>query len=71
MAHIRIEINERQWFDAEVEGWETPPVLPENPSPMPISELPADVRQLLATAMCKALEKATGFKVSVDVNSPA
>lgn len=67
MAHVRIEINDREWFDAEVTGWETPPVLPENPNPIPISELPLEVRKVLAQAMGKAMEKATGFEVEVRV----
>lgn len=67
MAHVRIEINGREWFDAEVTGWETPPVLPPNPEPVSISDLPLEVREVLAQAMCKALEKATGFQVEVRV----
>lgn len=57
----------KRWYSAEVEGWETPPVLPENPNPVPITALPIQVRELLGKAMCKAIEKVTGFKVTVDV----
>lgn len=67
MAHVRIEVDDREWFDADVEGWETPPVLPDNPDPMPVADLPLEVREMLAKAMCKALEKATGFTVTVQV----
>lgn len=69
MAHVNITIDQKCWFDAEVEGWHTPPVLPDNPNPVPVSELPLEVRQLLAQAMGKAMEKATGFKVTVDVGT--
>lgn len=67
MAHVRIEIGGREWFDAEVTGWETPPVLPDNPNPLPVGDLPLEVREVLARAMGKAMEKATGFKVTVQV----
>lgn len=67
MAHIRIEVDGRNWFDAEVDGWQPPPSLPDNPNRMPVSALPKQVRELLAKAMGKAMEQATGFKVRVDV----
>lgn len=67
MARIRIEVDGRQWFDADVDGWQAPPALPDNPTRMPVSALPKQVRELLAKAMGKAMEQATGFKVRVDV----
>lgn len=57
MARIRIEINERQWFDAEVEGYQVPPSLPDNPSAMQVSDLPGNVREVLDRAMITTLEK--------------
>lgn len=65
MSHLHIEVDGKVWFDAEVEGWTPPPELPDNPEPTTIDNLPQPVREALARAMSKAMEKATGFEVQV------
>lgn len=63
MAHIDITIDGRQWFASEVEGFHQPPPLPDSPSSMQVTELPAEVRDLLDQMMLKALER-VGIKVT-------
>lgn len=55
----------RALFGAEVDGWTEPPVAPKVPSRMKAADMPPSMRKLMAKAMCKMLEQATGFKVIV------
>lgn len=53
-------------FSDEVEGWNPGPELPENPDRGPgFQGLPVTVREALAQAMAKSLEKVTGFRIKV------
>lgn len=63
MTHLHIKADGRTIFDAEVTGYNPPPDLPDNPSPMPVSALPTYVRDALDKAMLKQLEK-IGIKVT-------
>jgi len=67
MSHLKIEIDNRTWFEGDVVDWTPPPTLPDNPAPMTLDDLPKPVREALAKAMGKAMEKATGFTVDVRV----
>lgn len=67
MSHLRIEVDGTELFDAEVEGWTPPPVLPANPTHVKADQLPKPVRELLARAAAQAFETATGFKVEIKV----
>lgn len=68
MTHLYIKAGDRVLIDAEVEGWQPPPVLPPNPNPVTnYANLPRPIREALAVAAAQAFEKATGFTVRVDV----
>lgn len=63
MAHVRIDIDDRVWFDADIPDFAQPPTLPPHPSPMPASALPDNVRDLLDKALLQTLER-VGIKVT-------
>ena len=67
MAHIKVEVDNTVLFDGEVDGWNAPPTPPQTPGRIKAADLPPSIRAILAKAMCKALEQATGFKVDVRV----
>lgn len=53
-------------FDGVVDGWHPPPEIPDQPDRgSGLQGLPAAVREGLALALAKAIEKATGFRVKV------
>lgn len=60
MARVQIIVDEQSMFDAEVEGWESPPMLRKAPRPDfgPVATIPASVKPLLLLAVGKAMEKA-------------
>ena len=63
MSHVRITIENRVWFDADIDGFQQPPTLPANPTPIPVSALPDNVRDLLDKALLQTLER-VGIKVT-------
>ena len=65
MAHIRVEVNDEVLFDGVVDDWNLPPTPPQPPGHLKAADLPPSIRQVMARAMCKAIEKATGFKVDI------
>jgi len=65
MSHIRIDVDGDTIFDYEVEGWVAPPTPPKITGPIKAADMPPSIRAVLAKAMCKAIEQATGFKVDV------
>ena len=67
MAHLKVEVDGTELFNDNVDGWNPPPALPDNPNVGPgIQGLPAPVRAALAKALEKAMTKATGFKVHIE-----
>ncbi len=66
MARILVQIDGTTMFDAEVTDWTAPPTPPQMPNAeMRAADMPPSVRQILAKALCKMIEQATGFKVDV------
>jgi len=55
---------ERMFCDT-VEDWTPPPQMPDMDHGPGVQGLPVAVREALAKAMAKVLEKATGFRVKV------
>ena len=52
-------------FCDTVEDWTPPPQMPDMDHGPGVQGLPVAVREALAKAMAKVLEKATGFRVKV------
>lgn len=65
MANIRIEIDGAELWAGEVVDWNPPPTPPRITGPIKAADMPPSIRNILAKAMCKAIEQATGFKVDV------
>ena len=66
MAHIHVEVDHQVMFDGDVTDWQAPPTPPATPrGPLKAAQLPPTIRAVLAKAMTKALEQATGFKVTI------
>lgn len=62
MAHILVVVNGNTMFDGEVTDWTVPPTPPTMQGSIRAADLPPTIRDILAKAMCAAIEKATGFK---------
>lgn len=67
MANIRIEIDGAELWAGEVVDWNPPPTPPRITGPIKAADMPPSIRAVLAKAMAKALEQATGFKVDVRI----
>lgn len=65
MPHIRIEVDGNELWSGDVEDWVAPPAAPKINGPIKAADMPPTIRAVLAKAMCKAIEQATGFKVDV------
>jgi len=65
MADIRIEIDGQEFWAGNVTDWNPPPTPPRITGPIKAADMPPSIRGVLAKAMAKALEQATGFKVDV------
>lgn len=65
MTHVLVQVDNEVLFDGDVEDWVAPPVPPKINGPIKAADMPPTVRAMLAKAMAKALEQATGFKVDV------
>ncbi|MFL0172429.1 hypothetical protein [Mycobacterium sp. SMC-13] len=55
----------QQMFSDDVTDWNPPPTPPRINGPIKAADMPPTIRAVLAKAMAKALEQATGFKVDV------
>jgi hypothetical protein len=55
----------RVQFIGDIEDWHEPPAAPKINGPIKAADMPPTIRAVLAKAMAKALEQATGFKVDV------
>lgn len=55
----------RVQFIGDVADWNPPPTPPRINGPIKAADMPPTIRAVLAKAMAKALEQATGFKVDV------
>lgn len=55
----------QQMFSDDVTDWNPPPTPPRITGPIKAADMPPSIRSILAKAMCKAIEQATGFKVDV------
>lgn len=55
----------RVQFIGDIEDWHEPPAAPEVTGPIKAADMPPSIRSILAKAMCKAIEQATGFKVDI------
>lgn len=55
----------RVQFIGDIEDWHEPPAAPKINGPIKAADMPPTIRAVLAKAMCKAIEQATGFKVDV------
>ena len=62
MAHIYVRVDDTVMFDGDVVDWAVPPTPPTTQGSIRAADLPPSIRQILARAMCEAIEKATGFK---------
>jgi len=65
MTHVLVQVNNEVLFDGDVEDWVAPPAAPKINGPIKAADMPPTIRAVLAKAMAKALEQATGFKVDV------
>ena len=65
MANIRIEIDGAELWAGEVVDWNPPPTPPRITGPIKAADMPPSIRAVLAKAMSKAIEQATGFKVDI------
>lgn len=65
MAHILVQVDGVTHWDGEVQDWATPAPPPTMPASIKAADLPPSIRAILAKAMSKALEQATGFKVDI------
>jgi hypothetical protein len=54
-------------FSGDVTDWVAPPAAPKMTGPIKAADMPPSIRNILAKAMCKAIEQATGFKVDVRI----
>ena len=52
----------RVMFSANVDGWVEPPAAPVVEASIKAADMPPSIRKVLADAMCKVIEQATGFK---------
>lgn len=52
-------------FSGDVTDWVAPPTPPKINGPIKAADMPPTIRAVLAKAMAKTLEQATGFKVDV------
>ena len=52
-------------FSGDVTDWVAPPAAPKINGPIKAADMPPSIRGVLAKAMCKAIEQATGFKVDI------
>ena len=55
----------QQLFSNDVADWNPPPTPPRITGSIKAADMPPSIRAVLAKAMSKALEQATGFKVDV------
>ena len=65
MANIRIEIDGAELWAGEVVDWNPRPTPLRITGPIKAADMPPSIRNILAKAMCKAIEQATGFKVDI------
>lgn len=65
MSHILVQVDGNTLFDCEVDDWNPPPAPPQMHSRIKAADMPPSIRAVLAKAMCKAIEQATGFKVDI------
>lgn len=65
MAHIEIKVDNELLWSGDVTDWNPPPTPPRITGPIKAADMPPSIRGVLAKAMCKAIEQATGFKVDV------
>lgn len=65
MAHIEIKVDGNELWSGDIEDWVAPPAAPKVTGPIKAADMPPTIRAVLAKAMAKALEQATGFKVDV------
>lgn len=65
MSHILVQVDGKTLFDCDVTDWNPPPTPPRVQGPIKAADMPPSIRQVLAKAMCKAIEQATGFKVDI------
>lgn len=52
-------------YAAEIDDWQTPPTPPALTSHIKAADLPPTIRHILAKALCKAMEQATGFTIDI------
>ena len=62
MPHILVQVDGVTHFDGDVTDWAVPPTPPATTGTIRAADMPPSIRQILARAMCEAIEKATGFK---------
>ena len=62
MAHIYVRVDDQVLFDGDVTDWAVPPTPPATQGSIRAADMPPSIRQILARAMCAAIEEATGFK---------
>lgn len=67
MAHIEIKVDGNELWSGDVTDWVAPPAAPKITGPIKAADMPPSIRSVLAKAMCKAIEQATGFKVDVRI----
>ena len=65
MAHIEIKVDGNELWAGDVTDWNPPPTPPRITGPIKAADMPPSIRNILAKAMCKAIEQATGFKVDI------
>lgn len=65
MPHILVQVDGVTHFDGDVSDWATPPTPPPTTGSIRAADMPPSIRNILAKAMAKALEQATGFKVDI------
>lgn len=65
MSHIEIKVDGNELWSGDVDDWNPPPTPPRITGPIKAADMPPSIRAVLAKAMAKALEQATGFKVDV------
>lgn len=65
MSHIEIKVDGNELWAGDVVDWNPPPTPPRITGPIKAADMPPSIRAVLAKAMCKAIEQATGFKVDI------
>lgn len=63
MARVRIQIDDREWFNGEISDWQQPAVMP-GQQDIKLELIPPEMREVLDKAMLKVLEERLGIKVT-------